>query len=570
MLNNICSLQPAGGEGRSDDFPTPKAEGRAVHLDDARTTGTTPSALEPRPIQVSHEQTGDGPFHSILFQGANKEGRLDLHEAPPYFHDLNLDQVVAAITTGWQEYDLAPFFYASLTDADAVVYRQEVMQDLEDKNLMDAVQVFAQRLHKMREHLTQSKKLYYKFEKARWFLGAVDLYVKGIQDFLQCLCQINPASRGLRSFHAYLEAYAKSASFQQLAVDAGNLTAELAAIRYCLQIKDNSITVRPYLGEIDYSASVEATFEKFRLGATKDYRVAFHAWPGLNHVEAQILDRVALLNPGTFQSLDGFTEEHQDFLDDTVMRYDREIHFYVAYLTYIEPFRKAGLSFCIPKVSGSTKAISAHGIFDLALAHKLLQDQATVVRNDFHMGGLERIFVVSGPNQGGKTTFARAFGQIHHLASLGCPVAGSQAQLFLPDRIFTHFEREEDIANLRGKLHDDLVRIREILDQATTNSLVIMNEIFSSTTLKDAVYLSREILAKISRLDLLGLCVTFLTELASLNEKTVSLVSGVAPEDPAIRTYRLERRPPDGLSYALALAEKHRLTHRQLLRRIKP
>ena len=184
--------------------------------------------------------------------------------------------------------------------------------------------------------------------------------------------------------------------------------------------------------------------------------------------------------------------------------------------------------------------------FDLALAAQLVGEGGRVVCNDIMLTGSERILVISGPNNGGKTTMARTFGQLHYLSRLGCPVPGRDVRLFLCDQIFTHFEKEEDIATLSGKLQDELNRLHADLGRATPASVVVLNEVFNSTTALDAQFLSRKLLERVSELDALGVCVTFLDELSTLNHKTVSMVSQVVPHDPATRTHKVIRTPPTG------------------------
>jgi DNA mismatch repair protein MutS len=527
--------------------------------------------LDPSPVERVSDLRSLNPnapiFHSILF-GPASHGQIIRREPPEFFVDLNLDQIVAGLTAGREEYDLTPFFYTSLNSVDGVNYRYDILRDLQNPIHLSLVRAFAQEMRKLRVHLAEREKHYYKRQKQSALIDAVDGYCSAVIRLGQNLTDTCLASKGLIAFRDFLTRYVNSAEFTSMVAETQKVKSELAGIRYRLHIEGKRMTVSRCEEEADYRADVLATFDKFKEASAKDYRFEHRFLVEMNHVEAAILDLVVKLYPEVFAFLDDYANRRERFVDDTVVRFDREVQFYIACIEYIEPLKRAGLPFCFPKVSDQSKQILGAEMFDLALAARLLRENAQVITNDFSLTDPERIFVVTGPNQGGKTTFARTFGQIHYLATIGAPVPGREAQLFLFDRLFTHFEKEEDITNLSGKLEDELLRIRAILASATPKSILIMNESFLSTTLNDAIFLSKEVMARIVELDMICVSVTFLDEIASFSDSTVSMVSAVNPSDPAQRTFKIVQRAADGLAYAAAIAEKYQLTYESVKARI--
>lgn len=508
-------------------------------------------------------------FNSILFHPSESAVKNGLPvAAPEFFSDLNLDQIASAFTAGKEEYNLKPFFYAPLSTNDGIRYRHEVMQDLENDELLNCLETFAVNMRTMREQFAQIEKLYYKYQKERLFLDIVELYCDSVNNLMLDLSNHPVKSEGLKSFLNYLKNLIQSEAFSFVVKEVQQIMANLSSVRYCIYIRGLRVQVREYKGETDYSAEVDETFAKFKEGNVKDYKSKLERSATMNDVEAQILDGVAQLYPGFFLQLDHFYNEKHEFQDKIITIFDREIQFYMAYLNFINKFKPMGLTFCYPAVSAKTKEVFNYDGFDLALANNLIHENKPVVVNEFYLMGKERILVVSGPNQGGKTTFSRTFGQTHYLAAMGFPVPGREAQLFHFDRLFTHFEKEENMKNLRGKLQDELYRIHLILKEITPGSILIINEIFTSTTLQDQISLSKKILDKIVDLDIVGVWVTFIDELASYNEKTVSMVSSVVPENTAQRTFKISRCPANGLAYALSVAEKYRLTYKSLKMRL--
>ncbi|MFT4083305.1 MAG: hypothetical protein QM638_12030 [Nocardioides sp.] len=525
---------------------------------------------------------------SILFGGRRPE-RIDETPEPSYFGDLRLDQLVAGLTGDVDQFHLAPLFRAMVADRETLRLRQDVFDDIQQPGVRQTLDGFSQDMAAVHSALRASQNLRVGAQKDRWHLNAAAGYCTAVRTAVSAIGGSGLRSGGLREIVRGLRDLAGSDDFRRLDGESSRLEEQLRALDYSVFLQGARITVGAYDGESDYGEHIVNMFSRFRQhdqdpeAKQTQQRRRKVRYAGGDPVRERIVALVAELHPALFAELAAFRARHPSFLDPTVSLFYRELQFYLRYQDLRQRLEGAGLPTVRPTLR-EEHGVTARDVYDIVLASQ----QATpaepggsrtggsstggsstggIVGNDLDLAPYERRVVISGPNQGGKTTFSRTIAQIHHLAALGCPVPGSEVALAPPDRIFTHFEREE-LGHRTGKLEDDLLRIQAILEQATSHSVVVLNEIFASTTTADAVDLARGVLDRLSASGALCLCVTFLDEIAQAPH-TVTLVAQVDPDDVTRRTFRVIRAPADGRAYATALAVKHGLTYDDVRRRVQ-
>ncbi len=135
--------------------------------------------------------------------------------------------------------------------------------------------------------------------------------------------------------------------------------------------------------------------------------------------------------------------------------------------------------------------MSAVGLYDLALACTGRE----VVTNDMFFKEQERFFVLTGPNQGGKTTFARSLGQLVYFSMMGLDVPAVSARVYRFPDILTHFSVEESVETGRGKLKEELTRLAPMMkDLGGRHAFVVINELFTTAANYDACIMGRRVL----------------------------------------------------------------------------
>jgi len=553
----------SGGEAPDRSPPGRPPGGR-------RTFGAGEARQMSETMEMSPGRGADAEAVSVLFD--RPLSAWPAAQRGDYAVDLRLDDIVAWLTMGRAEYELRDLFFAPCPDTAAIAWRQAVFADLAAGPLAESLAAVAEAMRTVRRRYAMAARAEHRHERELRLLEAVEAYLPTVRALATALAgalaRAELRSPALRRVEEYARALVGSEELLGLESEARALRAALDAVVFRVRIAGLQMVVSRFGDEPDYGAELVEAFERFRSGSVEAPKFEAREDGLLDHVEAAALRGVARLCPDLFADLDRFATAHAAFIDPVLRRFDREIQFYLAVREQARTLAGGGRSLGPPEVSAEQGPTIIREAYDLALAARLAARGRPVVANDLELGREQRMVVVTGPNQGGKTTFARAIGQVHHLARLGCPVPASAARVSLVDAIHTHFERREEREDLAGKLEDDLRRIRNILDAAGPRSLLVMNESFSSTTTSDALFLNELVLGEARRIGLLAVVVTFLDELASLTPTTVSMVAEVDPDDPARRTFRLERRPADGLAYAHAIARKHRLAYEQVRDRV--
>jgi len=167
-----------------------------------------------------------------------------------------------------------------------------------------------------------------------------------------------------------------------------------------------------------------------------------------------------------------------------------ELAFYIGCLNLYEQLLQMGepVSFPLPVVVNERRH-SFNGLYDICLALTMKQK---VVGNEVNADNKDLV-IITGANQGGKSTFLRSIGLAQLMMQCGMFVPAESFSANVCDRIFTHFKREEDVTMKSGKLDEELKRMSEIADHLTSNSMLLFNESFAATNEREGSEIARQI-----------------------------------------------------------------------------
>ncbi len=250
-----------------------------------------------------------------------------------------------------------------------------------------------------------------------------------------------------------------------------------------------------------------------------------------------------------------------------------EITFYIRFAELMDKIRAKGFTLSKAEVlKANDRKAFAKGIYNLKLAINAVTGEndlqaEDVIKNDISFDENARIYILTGPNRGGKTTITQAVGLAFLLAQSGIYVPAENLSLSPCDNIFTHFPADENDTVDLGRLGEESKRLAEIFSSATDKSLLLLNESLATTNVSEGLYIAKDVIKAMRYLGVRCIFNTHMHDLArnleDINEgikgesKIESMVTGV---ENGRRSFKIFISPPQGVSYARDIAEKYGVT----------
>ncbi len=269
-------------------------------------------------------------------------------------------------------------------------------------------------------------------------------------------------------------------------------------------------------------------------------------------LDARMVNALARLHPEAFLAFKDFYERYGEVFDESILSYRYELNFYLEASKLLLRIKNAGLPLCWPALS-EKKELRFRGLRDISLLYK---NETDIVPNDADFSEEEPFFFLTGANGGGKTTYLRSLAIASLLFLSGCPVCAEEASLWPIDNVFTHFPQDERFDS-DGRFADEQKRVGEILSRHGGNSLILLNETYSTTNEELAVSCTLELAGKLIGSGSFSLYITHQHGLESAGAPFLSVI--VDQNDENRRTYRIARRTEAAGSFAADILRRYGL-----------
>ena len=259
---------------------------------------------------------------------------------------------------------------------------------------------------------------------------------------------------------------------------------------------------------------------------------------------------------------------------EQLILFQTQISFYVAFIKLAEQLEKKGLPFCFAGFD-ETCRFCAHGIYDLSLSiHRMEDVDFCQTQNDIDLDNNTLGFILTGANQGGKTTFLRATGISVYLSMCGCP-APAKSIILRPYRaIVALFGGEEDRKNESSRFELEVKKYCFHRDNLVDSTFVLLNEFFTGTNRIEEVNILGQCLIELINKHVTFGCVTHFQEVCEiLGDSVNSRIQYLRAEHPTVvngkKRYIIEKGFPDGRAYSENIVRNLGMTYDSLLRQFE-